>query len=74
MSVATEPRIKPVRPPIINKNIKNKAKTKGGFISIEPLYMVDIQLKTLIALGTATIKVNNEKNHLACSLIPEVYI
>ena len=32
---------------------------------MEPLYMVVIQLNTFIALGTATINVNNEKNQRA---------
>ena len=41
---------------------------------IEPLYMVDIQLNTLIALGMATRKVRMEKAYSAVPLIPEVNI
>ena len=44
---------------------KEMAYSKGGLRSIDPPYIVDIQLKTLIALGTATINVRKEKNHRA---------
>jgi len=43
-------------------------RAKGASSLIEPLYMVAIQLKTLIALGTATRKVRSEKTMSAVSL------
>ncbi len=39
---------------------------------MEPLYRVAVQLKTLIALGTATIMVSREKSMFAKGLMPEV--
>ena len=44
----------------------------GGLRSIEPLYMVPTQLKTLTALGIATMNVKSEKDQIATRLIPEV--
>jgi hypothetical protein len=50
------------------------AYSSGGFRSIEPPYIVETQLKTFMALGTATIKVRNEKNHRDPTLMPAVNI
>jgi hypothetical protein len=48
----------------MKRKIKEIAYKRGGLRSIDPPYMVDTQLNTLIALGTATMNVRNEKNHL----------
>jgi hypothetical protein len=64
MFVASDPRVRPVKPPIINRKINEIAYRRGGFRSIDPPYIVETQLNTLMALGIATIKVRNEKNHL----------
>ena len=47
-------RNKPVRPPMVNKPIKPNAYSRGVENVIEPLYSVAVQLKTLMAEGTAT--------------------
>ncbi len=39
-----------------------------------PLYRVEIQLNTLTALGTATMKVNREKTKIETSLMPLAYM
>ncbi len=72
MLSASAPCIKPVRPPMENRKMKESAKSMGGSRSIEPLYRVAIQLKTLMAEGTATRKVSNEKITSAVSLMPLV--
>jgi hypothetical protein len=58
----------------MKRKIKDRAYNMGGLRSIEPLYMVPIQLKTFTALGMATIKVKSEKDQIATRLIPEVNI
>ena len=44
----------------------------GGLTSMEPLYSVAVQLKTLMALGTATRNVRSEKIRFAVSDMPLV--
>ncbi len=55
-----------------NRKMKVSANSIGGWMSIEPLYRVDTQLNTLIALGMATRKVSSEKMTSAISPIPLV--
>jgi len=44
----------PVKPPIVKSPIKPMAVKLGVVTRTEPLYMVAVQLKTLIAEGIAT--------------------
>ncbi len=52
--------------------IKQREKKNGGVMRMDPLYMVEIQLNTFMALGMATTKVKREKTKTARSLIPLV--
>ena len=61
MSVDSEPRKSPVRPPIANRNKNESAYSIGAASRIDPLYIVASQLKTLMALGMETKNVRNEK-------------
>jgi hypothetical protein len=54
--------------------INAMAHQKGGSSEIEPLYMVAVQLNTLMALGIATRNVRKENISLAVSLMPDVNI
>jgi hypothetical protein len=54
-------RTTPVKPPIVNKKIKPKAKSIGTLISIDPPHKVANQLKTFIPVGIAIIKVAEVK-------------
>ncbi len=54
--------------------MKESAKSMGASSDIDPLYMVETQLKTLMADGIATTKVRKEKTMMPRSLIPEVYM
>ena len=55
----------PVSPPIVNKPMKPIAYSIGVTQETEPLYMVAVQLKTLIADGMATRKLSSEKINAA---------
>ena len=68
------PCITPVKPPIENWKMNASTKSIGVESSIDPLYRVAVQLKTLIALGIATIIVSNEKINCPVLLIPAVNI
>jgi len=52
--------------------MKPSEKSSGGSRLMEPLYMVESQLKTLMAEGMATTKVRKEKSSTALSLMPLV--
>src|SRR5947209_4813465 len=69
-SVPKVARCSPVNPPIVNKPINPNTYSIGVSNEIEPLYMVAVQLKTLMAEGTATIKLRNEKATLVYMLSP----
>ncbi len=71
MSVERDPRNIPVRPPILKLKTNPKANNMAGVSSMEALYSVAIQLKTLMAVGMATKKVRKEKMMEAISDIPE---
>src|SRR4051794_872397 len=60
-SVASVARWRPVKPPIVKSPMNPSAYSIGVSNETEPLYIVAVQLKTLIADGTATMKVRNEK-------------
>ncbi len=62
MSKDNVARIIPVKPPIENKKIKLKKYKNGVLKSIEPLYIVAIQLNTLIPEGIATKNVSKENS------------
>jgi hypothetical protein len=47
----------PVNPPTVNKKINPIAKTIGVFKWIDPPHIVAIQLKILIPVGTAIMRV-----------------
>ena len=64
MFVASEPKVNPVKPPIVKRKIKEMAYKSGGLRSTDPPYIVESQLNTLMALGMATKNVRREKNHL----------
>jgi len=49
-----------VNPPIINTKIKEADQRKGISVEIDPWYIVETQLNTLMALGMATRKVKME--------------
>src|SRR5579885_2049175 len=72
--VASVARNRPVNPPIVNNPIKPNAYSIGVSNETEPLYMVAVQLKTLIAEGTATMKLRNEKARLVYMLSPVMNI
>src|ERR1700734_2314998 len=58
-------RKRPVRPPMVNRPMNPNAYSIGVSKEMEPRYMVAVQLNTLIAEGTATRKLMNEKTMLA---------
>ena len=51
----------PVRPPMVNRPMKPRAYSIGVFRSTDPLYIVAVQLKTLMADGMAMMKLRMEK-------------
>jgi hypothetical protein len=55
MSIPEFDRIIPVRPPKVNKKMNPLANNIEVFITILPPYIVAIQLKILIPVGTAMI-------------------
>ena len=60
------PRNSPVRPPIVNrKNERQRVQHRRLAGTIEPLYIVASQLKTLIADGIETLNVSALKTTLA---------
>ena len=61
MSMPSEPRKTPVRPPMVNSPMKPKAYSIGVSKVIDPFCSVNAQLKILIAEGTATSIVSSEK-------------
>ena len=61
MSTDSEPRKRPVSPPMAKRKRKDRAYSIGAASRIEPLYIVASQLKTLTAEGIATEKVRAEK-------------
>ena len=60
----------PVRPPIVNSATNPKANSMGVANEIDPLYSVAVQLKTLIADGTATKKLRLENTIAEYTDIP----
>ena len=56
MSRPTAARNRPVSPPIVNRPMTPIAYSMGVCHEIDPLYIVAVQLKTLMADGTATRK------------------
>src|ERR1700749_1737077 len=60
MSRPRQARNKPVNPPMMNRPMKPRPYSIGVSQEIEPLYKVDVQLKTLTAEGIATRKLRNE--------------
>src|SRR3954451_13255120 len=71
-SVPKVARCSPVNPPIVNSPINPNTYSIGVSKEIEPLYIVAVQLKTLIAEGTATMKLRNEKATLVYRLSPVI--
>ena len=61
ISMPNEPRKTPVRPPMVNRPMKPKAYSIGVSKVMDPFCMVNDQLKILMAEGTATSMVSNEK-------------
>ena len=61
MSMPSAPRKTPVMPPMVNSPRKPKAYSIGVSKVMEPFCIVNAQLKTLIAEGTATSIVSSEK-------------
>src|SRR6187549_998951 len=61
MSTDMAPRKIPVKPPMPNRIRNIRAYSMGAASEIDPLYIVVIQLNTLIAEGIPTRKVRNEK-------------
>ena len=62
--------IRPVTPPMTNKPIQPIAYSIGVSSRISPLWMVAAQLYTLIAEGTATMKLIKENVRPEYSLMP----
>src|SRR3954454_17893019 len=69
-SVASDARNNPVKPPIVNSPMKPNAYSIGVSNETEPLYMVAVQMNTLIADGTATRKLRMENAILVYILSP----
>ena len=67
-------KIIPVNPPKVNKKIKPLANSMEVFITILPPYIVAIQLKILIPVGTAIIIVAAVKYALVSTSKPTVYM
>ena len=61
MSMPSVARNRPAMPPKVNRATNPRANSIGASKVIEPLYSVAVQLKTLMADGTATRKLRLEK-------------
>ena len=64
------PRNRPVSPPIVKSRIKPSAYSIGASNEIVPLCKVASQLNTLIADGTATMKLKKENTRAEKTLSP----
>ena len=53
MSAGAIPSMSPEKPPIVNKNTKDKAHSIGVSKVIEPFHIVATQLNTFTPVGTA---------------------
>src|SRR6185437_2687469 len=72
MSAESVARTSPVSPPIVKRPTKPSAYSMGASKEIRALCSVAVQLKTLMAEGTATMKDISEKNTAEVSEMPAV--
>ena len=70
--MAELPKNIPVKPPEMNRDTKPTAKSDAGLNLMFALYIVEIQLKTLTAEGTAMINVKMTKKFEINGFTPDM--